>query len=103
MSNSVSVSISHTLGKQEAVRRIKGGFGILRGHLAKLISIDQEEWTENVVRFQMRGFGQSAAGTITVVDQSVHIEMTLPRILAKIAEHLLPAMRRETTLLLERK
>jgi Putative polyhydroxyalkanoic acid system protein (PHA_gran_rgn) len=103
MSSSVSASIPHRLGKEEAIRRIKDGFGTLRGHLATLISIDREEWTENVVQFQMRGFGQSAAGTITVVDHSVHIEVTLPWVLAKIAERLLPAMRRETTLLLERK
>jgi hypothetical protein len=103
MTNSVSVSIPHRLGREEATRRIKGGFGTLRSHLATFISIDHEDWTDNAVCFQMRGFGQSAAGTITVVDDSVHIELRLPWLLAKIAERLLPAMRRETVLLLEQK
>jgi hypothetical protein len=103
MSGSVSVSVPHRLGEEEAIRRIKGGFGTLRGHLASLVSIDEEEWTGNVARFQMRGFGQSAAGTITVADHNVQVEVTLPWVLAKIAERLLPAISRETTLLLERK
>src|SRR3954471_5447395 len=39
MTSPVSVSIPHHLGKEEALRRIKGGFGILRAHLGTLISI----------------------------------------------------------------
>jgi hypothetical protein len=103
MTNPVAASISHRLGKDEAIRRIKGGFGTLRGHLGTFVSVDHEEWTDNVVRFQMRGLGQTAAGTISVLDDSVHIEVTLPWLLARIAERLLPAMKRETALLLERK
>ena len=103
MSHSVTASIPHRLGKEEAIRRIKGGFGTLRGHLATYSSIDQEVWTENVLRFQMRGVGQSAAGLITVEDDRVDIELILPWLLAKIAERLVPTVKRETTLLLERK
>jgi Putative polyhydroxyalkanoic acid system protein (PHA_gran_rgn) len=103
MSGPVTVSIPHRLGKEEALRRIKNGFGILRAHVATLIAIDQEEWSGDVVRFQMRGVGQTAAGVITVCDHSVQVEITLPWVLAKIAERLLPAFKRETTLLLERK
>jgi putative polyhydroxyalkanoic acid system protein len=103
MSRSIAASIPHHLGREEAIRRIKSGFGAVRGHLATLISLDQEQWTDNVLRFQMRGFGQSAAGTITVLEDSVGIELTLPWLLAKMAERLLPAIKRETTLLLEQK
>jgi hypothetical protein len=56
-----------------------------------------------VVRFRMRGVGQTAGGVITVCDHSVQVEITLPWVLAKIAERLLPAFKRETALLLERK
>ena len=103
MSEPVSVSIPHRLGKEEALRRIKGGFGTLRSHLAAVISIDQEEWSGNVVRFRMRGLGQNAHGAIAVLDHSVQIDVNLPWMLAKIAERFLPAVQRETTLLLEKK
>jgi hypothetical protein len=85
-------------------RRESAGSRRLRHHARHLFAFHRsEEWAENEVRFQMRGFGQSATGTITVVGHSVQIEVTLPWVLAKIAERFLPAMRRETTLLLEPK
>src|SRR3954471_10010395 len=103
MSSPVSVSIPHRLGKDEAVRRIKGGFSTMRAHLGSVISIQQEEWAGDVVRFQMRALGQAGTGAITVLDKSVLVEVTVPWVLAKIAERFLPAVKRETTLLLEQK
>ena len=51
----------------------------------------------------MRALGQSAAGTITVLEESLLIEVTLPWLLAKVAERILPAMKKQATLLLEQK
>jgi hypothetical protein len=45
--------------------------------------------------------GQSAAGTIEVLEDALRIEVTLPWLLAKAATRLLPILRKETTLLLE--
>jgi hypothetical protein len=102
MSEPISVSIPHRLGREEALRRIQGGFGTMRAHLASVISIDQEEWSGNVLRFRS-GLGQNANGSIAVLDHSVKIDVDLPWLLAKIAERFIPAVRRETSLLLEKK
>ena len=51
----------------------------------------------------MRGFGQSASGTIAVFEDSIRIDVMLPWLLAKLGERLLPALKKETTLLLEKK
>jgi len=101
MSEPISVSIPHRLGREEALRRIQGGFGTMRAHLASVIS-DQEEWGGNVLRFRIRGLGQNANGSIAVLDHSVKIDVDLPWLLAKIAEGFIPAVQRETSLLLEK-
>jgi hypothetical protein len=103
MSAPLIISIPHRLGKAEALRRVQGGFGRMRGDLSALISIDQEQWDGDTVRFQMRGLGQSASGLIQVLDDSLRIEVVLPWLLEKIAERLLPTLRKEATLLLEKK
>ena len=51
----------------------------------------------------MRALGQSAAGTIEVLEDSLRIEVTLPWLLAKLSEKFLPALKKETALLLEKK
>ena len=103
MSTPVTVSVPHKLGKDEAVRRLKSGLGTMRSNLSTLIAIEQEVWSGDTLRFQMRGLGQTAAGTIEVFEDNVRIEVTLPWLLARLAERLLPAVRREATLLLEKK
>ena len=103
MSTPVTISIPHRLGKAEAVRRLQTGMGRMRGNLSALVTIDQEVWTGETLRFQMRALGQSAAGTIQVLEDSLLIEVTLPWLLAKLSERLLPTLRREATLLLEKK
>jgi len=103
MSTPVTISVPHRLGKAEALRRLQTGLGRMRTNLSTLISIEQEVWSGDTLRFQMRGLGQTAAGTIDVLEDSLRIEVTLPWLLAKMAERLAPAMRREATLLLEKK
>jgi Putative polyhydroxyalkanoic acid system protein (PHA_gran_rgn) len=102
MNTPVTVSVKHCLGKAEAVRRLKSGFAHLRGNLA-LVAIEQEVWVGDTLRFHMHALGQSAAGTMEVLEDCVRIEVSLSWLLAKISERLLPSLRKETTLLLEKK
>lgn len=103
MNAPLTVSVPHRLGKDEAVRRLKGGMSRMATKLGGLITIEQEVWEGDALTFQMRGFGQSAAGTITVFEDSIRIDVMLPWLLAKLGERLLPALKKETTLLLENK
>ena len=103
MSAPLTVSIPHRLGKEEAVRRLKGGMSHIASNLGALITIEQEVWEGDTLTFQMRGFGQSASGTVAVFEDTVRIEVMLPWLLAKLGERLLPALKKETTLLLEKK
>ena len=103
MGTPVTVSVPHRLGKEEATRRLKGGLTRMRTNLSALVAIEQETWAGDTLQFPTRGLGQTAAGSITVFDDNLRIEVTLPWLLAKFAERLQPALRREATLLLEKK
>jgi putative polyhydroxyalkanoic acid system protein len=103
MSDPVTVIVGHRLGKVEATRRLKEGFARTKGHLGEMIAIEQEIWEEDTLRFHMRALGQTAAGTIEVLEDALRIEVSLPWLLAKAAKRLLPILQKQTTLLLEKK
>jgi hypothetical protein len=103
MSETITVTVEHRLGKAEARRRLEEGFARSSGHLGPLIAIEQQDWEGDTLRFRMRALGQAATGTVEVLDDALRIHVALPWLLARAAQRLLPALRKEATLLLERK
>jgi hypothetical protein len=103
VSDAVTVIVGHRLGKGEAVRRLKEGFARANGQLGPTIAMEQETWEGDTLRFRMRALGQTAAASIEVLEDALRIEVSLPWLLAKAAKHLLPILRKEATLLLEKK
>ena len=103
MSDTVTAIIGHRLGKVEAVRRIKETFARTSGYLGPMITMEQETWEGDTLRFRMRALGQTAAGSIEVLEDALRIEVSLPGLLAKVAKRLLPLLRKEATRLLEKK
>jgi hypothetical protein len=65
--------------------------------------VDEETWNGDTVAFRLRALGQAAAGSIHVLDDHVRLEVTLPWLLSKLTERFLPTVRKEATLLLEKK
>ena len=102
VSDTFTVIIGHRLGKVEAVRRLKEGFARTNGNLG-LIAMEQETWEGDTLRFRMRALGQTATASIEVLEDALRIEVSLPWLLAKAAKRLLPILRKEATLLLEKK
>ena len=100
MSETVKVTISHRLGKGEAIRRIKEGFARTDGQLGTMFSIEQQSWEGDTLRFRVRALGQTASARIEVLEDALHIEVSLPWLLAKAANHLLTVLRKEATRLL---
>jgi len=93
----------HQLGRAEAERRIKSGLATVRTHYSALFHIQEENWTGDRLLFNISTLGQSASGLIDFADDHVRLEVTLPWLLALIAEKLTPAIRKEATLMLEKK
>jgi hypothetical protein len=102
VSNTFTAIVGHRLGKVEAVRRLKEGFARTNRNLG-LIAVERETWEGDTLRFRLRALGQTAAGSIEVLEDAIHIEVSLPWLLAKAAKRLLPTLRKEATLLLEKK
>lgn len=101
MSKPLVVSIPHRLGKDEAVRRLKNGLGNATfGHVFK---VEEQNWTGPHLQYRISALGQVASGSIDVAEDYVRLEVFLPWLLAKLAEALQPLIRREGTLLLEKK
>jgi Putative polyhydroxyalkanoic acid system protein (PHA_gran_rgn) len=103
MSQPLVLSIPHHLGRDEAVRRLKSGLDRAGRDFASVISIQQQVWTHNRLAFRVSALAQTAAGTIDVFDNAVRLELTLPWLLAKIADRFIPTIEQTGRLLLEHK
>jgi len=99
----IFVSIPHHLGKDEAVRRLQSGVANARTHFGHLFTVQEETWSGNNLAFRISALGQVVGGTIDVFDDRVDLQVTLPWLLAKLAETIQPFIRREGTLMLEKK
>ena len=103
MSQPLIVSIPHRLGKEEALRRLKNGLGKAGENFGHLFSVQEEAWIDNRLQFRISVLGQPASGAIDVADDHVRFELVLPWLLAKLVETFQPLIRKEGTLLLEKK
>ncbi|SRR5579884_870232 len=103
MSKPLTVSIPHHLGQDEATRRLKSGLDNVRSKFGHLFTLEEEVWTGHHLQFRVSALGQVASGSIDVADEHVTLELVLPWLLGKLAEALQPLIRREGTLLLEKK
>ena len=103
MSKPLVVSIPHRLGKAEAMRRLKSGLGNVRANYSHLFAVQEESWTGDRLQFRVSALGQVASGTIDVADDHVNLQVFLPWLLAKVAAAIQPLVRKEGTLLLEKK
>ena len=103
MSKPLVVSIPHHLGKDEAVRRLKSGMAGVRTNYGHLFNIQEETWTGDHLQFRVSALAQQVSGTIDVAHSEVVLMVRLPWLLAKLAETIQPYIRKEGTLLLEKK
>lgn len=105
MSRPVTVTISHDLGKEEARRRVRDGFDKLKSQMTGGMMFKfAEDWTsEDTLSFNAKGLGQNITGQIDIFPQHVRIEVTLPGLLATIAETITGKVEQQGKLLLEKK
>ena len=110
MARPVTVTIPHSLGKDEARRRIEQGFGQMRqqmaagvgGMLASMVKF-QERWEGDRLHFEATGMGQKMTGRLDVRDNAVDIQLDLPEMLAALADRIAGKLKAEGQKLLEKK
>jgi hypothetical protein len=79
------ITLSHKLGKEEALRRIKPALG-KASETFPVLKVEQEVWAGDRLDFRVRALGQVAAGNVQVNDDNVRLEVTLPWLLHKFGE-----------------
>ena len=94
---------SYRLGKDEAIRRLKTGLAQVGTSFGHLFSVREQTWTGDRLHFQVSALGQSVGGSIDVAEDYVRLEVVLPWLLARLAGTVQPLIRKEGTLLLEKK
>src|SRR3974390_1488749 len=102
MSAPLVVSIPHRLGREEAVRRLKGGLSRAAASVP-VLTVDEERWDGNQMFFRVRALGQAASGQIDVGDDHVRVEVVLPWLLQRFAHAAQNAIRSRGQLLLTKK
>ncbi len=71
MNDTVSVVVAHRLGKVEAVRRLREGLARTNGQLGAMVTMEQETWRGDGLFFRMRALGQTASGSIDVLEDAL--------------------------------
>ena len=102
MSAPLIVSIPHSLGRDEAMRRLKTGLSRAAANVP-VMSVDEERWDNNRMNFRVRALGQVAAGHLDVEDTHVRLEVTLPWLLQRFAEAAQVAIQKSGQLLLTKR
>src|SRR5206468_1050015 len=102
MSKPLVVSIPHSLGREEAMRRLKSGLTRAASKVP-VLQVDEERWEDNRMIFRVRALGQAAAGHVDVEEDHVKVEVMLPWLLQRFAEVAQAAIKHRGNLLLTKK
>ena len=87
MPEPITVTISHSLGRDEARRRLDQNLGYVRAQLPAFVSSIDYDWTGYRLDFRVAAMGQSIKGLTEAEGRLVRIELGLPpllRILSKL-------------------
>jgi Putative polyhydroxyalkanoic acid system protein (PHA_gran_rgn) len=102
MPRPIIVSIPHSLGKAEALRRLKGGMERVIGHIP-VMKVDEQAWSGDRMTFRASALGQVASGTIDVGESDVRLELTLPWLLQRFGHMVQEVFSDRTRRLLKKK
>jgi hypothetical protein len=102
MSKPLVVTVPHSLGKEEAINRLKNGLARATSTLP-MFTLNEEIWTGDRMTFKLSAMGQEAFGNVDVAEQDVRIEITLPWLLQRFGEMIQGAIKSKGQVLLEKK
>ena len=95
------VTISHRLGRDEAKRRIEKGLSSIRGEIARHVNEIDCAWDGYRLDFRVLTMLQTITGRLDVYDESVRVELGLPRLLYLLAKQITGRIEHRVTALLE--
>lgn len=102
MSQPVVITIPHRLGRQEAARRLKAGFGDMRSTFGERFVVLKDDWAGDHLDFRASLLGQTTTGTVDVGDDHVRLEVQLPWVLSLLANKAKELVQRHGRLMLDK-
>jgi Putative polyhydroxyalkanoic acid system protein (PHA_gran_rgn) len=102
MSEPLVITISHRLGKEEALSRVKQALGKASSSFP-ILQVEEERWTGDRMDFRVRALGQTAAGNVEVGEEQVRLEAALPWLLQTFAQAVQRIVEGRGRILLEKK
>jgi hypothetical protein len=91
----ITVTISHSLGRDEAQRRLDQNLGYVRAQLPAFVSSIDYDWTGYRLDFRLTAMGQSINGLTEVEDRLVRIELGVPPLLRILSKLIISRIRSE--------
>ena len=100
MSQPIDVDLPHSLGKDEARRRIANNVHKLEEHIPGGAQV-QSGWNGDQLNLNIAAMGESVNATIDVMDAKVHLRVLLPGMLGMFSGVVHAALQKKGSVLLE--
>lgn len=103
MAKPVSITISHDLGREAALNRLRDGIDRIRDRLGMVkMQLVEERWEGDSLHFGVAALGHTVRGRIDVEEALLRVEVALPWMLAVFAEKLKIGVEKQGRILLEK-
>jgi len=84
MAKSITITVPHALGREQAQRRIAAEIDRLKIAYVDKFAYSDVQWMGDVANVRVVMLGQEVAGQLEIFEESVRIEVALPWILATL-------------------
>ena len=100
MTQPIEVDLPHSLGKDEARRRIANNLHKLQEHIPGGAQV-QSGWTGDQLNLDVAAMGQAVTAQIDVQETKVHLKVLLPPMLGMFSGMIQAALQKKGSVLLE--
>jgi hypothetical protein len=101
MAKTITLTLPHSLGQDQARARIQSGIADARQQLGDKLATVEETWQGNHMEFRCGVMGQTITGRVDVQADSATLYVDLPWFLAALADRIRPRIEQEGRKLLE--
>lgn len=74
----MQVTVSHTLGKEQAAERLKSLLAQIKENFGDQVSGLEETWNDDGMQFGFSTHGMKISGAVAVQDESVQLDGKIP-------------------------
>ena len=86
MSQPLTISVPHRLGRREAKLRLDSGMSRIQSELAAFVGGFDYSWEDDRLNFRASAMWQTITGRLDVLDDAVRIEIDLPWMMRLLGE-----------------